>query len=115
MRAIHITKSCGPEVLHLQETPIPIIEKSQVLIKVKAAGVNRSDVITRQNMYTYGKTTQATIIPGLEVSGEIIAIGENVKDKKIGDKVCALIASGGYAEYVAVENSHCLPIPEGIT
>lgn len=115
MRAIHITKSGGPEVLQLQETPIPIIEKSQVLIKVKAAGVNRSDVITRQNMNTYGKTTQATIIPGLEISGEITEIGVNVKDKKVGDKVCALIASGGYAEYVAVESAHCLPIPDGIS
>lgn len=114
MRAIHITKSGGPEVLQIKETKRPVPQKSQVLIKVKAAGVNRSDVITRKNMDTYGKKNQETLIPGLEVSGEIIEVGESVTDKKIGDKVCALIASGGYAEYVAVENSHCLPVPDGI-
>jgi NADPH2:quinone reductase len=115
MKAIHITKSGGPEVLQLQETPIPKPEKNQVLIKVKAAGVNRSDVITRQNINAYGKVMSGTIIPGLEVSGEIIEIGADVTDKKIGDKVCALIASGGYAEYVAVDSTHCLSVPEGIS
>ena len=115
MKAIHITTSGGPEVLQLQETPQPKPNKNQVLIKVKAAGVNRSDVITRQNMDLYGKASKETLIPGLEVSGEIIQIGDAVQDKKIGDKVCALIASGGYAEYVAVDSSHCLRIPEGIS
>ncbi len=115
MRAIHITKSGGPEVLELKDTPKPEIEKNQVLIKVKAAGINRSDVITRKNMETYGKGSNETLIPGLEVSGEITEIGDEVTDKKIGDKVCALIASGGYAEYVAVDSTHCLPIPEGIS
>lgn len=115
MKAIHITKSGGPEVLQLQETPKPKLGKNQVLIKVKAAGVNRSDVITRQNTDTYGKGSKGTLIPGLEVSGKITEIDGNVKDKKIGDNVCALIASGGYSEYVAVESSHCLPVPEGIS
>ena len=115
MRAIHITRSGGPEVLKLKDTPKPELEENQVLIKVKAAGVNRSDIVTRKNMDTYGKGSTETIIPGLEVSGEITEIGKKVTDKKIGDKVCALIASGGYAEYVAVESSHCLPVPEGIS
>ncbi|MGA9211610.1 NAD(P)H-quinone oxidoreductase [Kaistella sp.] len=115
MKAIHITKSGGPEVLQLQETPKPTPEKNQVLIKVKAAGVNRSDVITRKNTATYGKDSPQTLIPGLEVSGVIEEIGAEVKNKKVGDKVCALIADGGYAEYVAVESSHCLPIPKGIS
>ncbi len=115
MKAIHITKSGRPEVLHLQETLKPKPDKNQVLIKVKAAGVNRSDVITRQNMDIYGKSSKDTLIPGLEVSGEITQVGKSVKDKKIGDKVCALIASGGYAEYVVVDSSHCLPVPEGIS
>lgn len=115
MRAIHITKSGGPEVLQLQETPKSIPTENQVLIKVKAAGVNRSDIITRKNTDTYGKNSPTTLIPGLEVSGEITEIGSAVKDKKIGDKVCALIADGGYAEYLAVDSSHCLPIPEGIS
>ncbi len=115
MRAIHITKSGGPEVLKLQETPKPKPERNQVLIKVKAAGINRSDIITRQNMNTYGQGSTETLIPGLEVSGEITEVGADVKDKNVGDKVCALIASGGYAEYVAVDYSHCLPVPEGIS
>ena len=115
MHAIHITKSGGPEVLQLQETPKPTLEKNQVLIKVKAAGVNRSDVITRQNTATYGKGSPQTLIPGLEVSGVIEEIGADVTDKKVGDQVCALISDGGYAEYVAVDSSHCLPIPDGIS
>ena len=72
MRAIHITKSGGPEVLQLLETPIPKPDKNQVLIKVKAAGVNRSDVITRKKTDTYGTGSSGTLIPGLEVSGEIV-------------------------------------------
>ena len=115
MKAIHITKSGGPEVLELRETPKPKLEENQVLIKVKAAGVNRSDVITRKNMTTYGNSTGETLIPGLEVSGEITEIGDKVTDKKVGDKVCALISSGGYAEYVTVDSTHCLLIPDGIS
>ena len=115
MKAIHITKSGGPEVLQLQETLKPTPEKNQVLIKVKATGVNRSDVITRQNTATYGKGSPQTLIPGLEVSGVIEEIGAEVKEKKVGDQVCAIISDGGYAEYVAVDSSHCLPIPEGIS
>lgn len=116
MKAIHITKAGGPEVLELKETPKPKPEKNQVLIKVKAAGVNRSDIISRKNPATYySKGSTDTLIPGLEVSGEITEVDDSVSDKKIGDKVCALIASGGYAEYVAVNGSHCLPVPEGIS
>lgn len=111
MRAIHITKAGGPEVLELKDLPKPKPNKNQVLIKVKAAGVNRSDVITRSRT---NPEEGKFLIPGLEVSGEIIEIGSDVKDKKPGDKVCALIASGGYAEFVVVDSSHCLPIPDGI-
>ncbi|MFC6267489.1 NAD(P)H-quinone oxidoreductase [Frigoriflavimonas asaccharolytica] len=114
MQAIHITKSGGPEVLELQDTPTPKPESHQVLIKIKAAGINRSDIITRENTNTYGKNSPTSLIPGLEVSGEVIELGAAVTDKKVGDLVCALIADGGYAEFVAVESSHCLPIPEGI-
>lgn len=115
MKAIHITKSGGPEVLQLQETPKPQPERHQVLIKVKAAGINRSDINTRENMAAYGKGASGTLIPGLEVSGEIVETGMAVKDKQVGDRVCALIPDGGYAEYVAVDSSHCLSIPEGIS
>lgn len=115
MKAIHITRSGGPEVLDLQETPKPIPQKNQILIKVKAAGINRSDVITRENVETYGKSSSQTTIPGLEVSGIIEEIGAEVKDKKVGDKVCALIPDSGYAEYVAVDSSHALRIPDGMS
>jgi NADPH2:quinone reductase len=111
MKAIHITKAGGPEVLELREVPKPKPIKNQVLIKVKAAGVNRSDVITRSRTNPEGNSLQ---IPGLEVSGEIVEIGPEVKNKKVGDLVCALIASGGYAEFVVADSSHCLPIPDGI-
>ncbi|RXJ50026.1 NAD(P)H-quinone oxidoreductase [Gelidibacter gilvus] len=115
MKAIHITKSGGPEVLQLQDTPIPLPKSHQVVIKVKAAGLNRSDISTRENLGAYGNVATGTMIPGLEVSGEIVEMGSTVTNHQIGDKVCALIPSGGYAEYVAVESSHCLPIPEGIS
>lgn len=115
MKAIHITKSGGPEVLELQETPKPTPGKNQILIKVKAAGINRSDVITRENVEIYGKKSSQTTIPGLEVSGVIEEIGAEVKDKKIGDNVCALIPEGGYAEYVVVDSTHSLRIPDGIS
>lgn len=115
MMAIHITKSGGPEVLALKETPKPIIKSNEVLIKVKASGVNRSDIVTRQNTNTYGKQSDGPLIPGLEVSGEIVEIGSEVKNRKIGDKVCALISSGGYAQFVAVNSLHCLLVPEGIS
>lgn len=115
MKAIHITASGGPEVLQLKETPMPQLGDSQVLIKVKAAGVNRSDIITRKNVDAYGKDANESIIPGLEVSGEIVKTGNKVSDKRVGDKVCALIRNGGYAEYVSAESSHCLPIPKGVS
>lgn len=115
MKAIYITKSGGPEVLKFLEIPKPIHNKNQVLIKVKAAGVNRSDVITRKDSETYGKASSQVLIPGLEVSGIIEEIGTDVKNRKIGDGVCALIPDGGYAEYVTVDSSHCLPIPEGVS
>ena len=115
MKAIHITKVGGPEVLQCQETKTPVAGRNQVLIKVKAAGVNRSDVITRENTGAYGNLSSGTLIPGLEVSGEVVALGDNVTDIKVGDKVCALIVSGGYAEYVVAESAHCLPVPRGIS
>lgn len=114
MKAIYITESGGPEVLKLKDTSKPKPENNQVLVKVKAAGVNRSDIITRKNLRTYGKGSSESLIPGLEVSGEVVELGVAVSNMKVGDKVCALISSGGYAEYVAVESTHCLPLPEGM-
>ncbi|WP_194850477.1 NAD(P)H-quinone oxidoreductase [Nonlabens antarcticus] len=112
MKAIQIKKAGGPEVLELVDIIKPKPTKTEILIKVKAIGINRSDIITRNN---FDSSSEDPLIPGLEVSGEIVEVGDSVIDKSVGDKVCALIASGGYAEFVAVESSHCLPVPDGVS
>lgn len=114
MKAIVITKHGGPEVLKLQEYPTPEISGDQVLIEVKAAGANRPDVFQREGHYPAPEGVPAKI-PGLEVSGTIVKCGPDVVDFSVGDKVCALVAGGGYAEYVGVREGQCLPIPEGIS
>jgi NADPH:quinone reductase len=112
MRAIEITKPGGPEVLQPVERPIPQPAHGQVVIKVAYAGVNRPDALQRAGMYAPPPT--ASDLPGLEASGEISAIGEGVSGLSIGDKVCALLPGGGYAEYVATPAAHCLPVPKGM-
>lgn len=112
MEAIVITEKGGPEVLKLQEVTQPVAQGNLVLVKIYAAGVNRSDVLSRSNA-AYGKTDRE--IPGLEIAGEIEAIGPDVKRWQIGDRVCALVAGGGYAEYHAIDERLCLPVPEGFT
>jgi putative PIG3 family NAD(P)H quinone oxidoreductase len=112
MKAIWITRKGGPEVLELRETPTPVPAAGEVLIAVKAAGLNRSDVMSRTSK-SYGND-QAEI-PGLEVSGTIVELGPAASPTrwKRGDHVCALVTGGGYAEYVAVPAGQCLPIPDG--
>jgi len=110
MKAVLITQKGGPEVLELREIPTPTPAEGEVLIHVKAAGLNRSDVYSRTSM-SYGSADPA--IPGLEVSGTISACGPGTQRWKPGDQVCALVTGGGYAEYVAVPGGQCLPIPEG--
>ncbi|HXO77865.1 MAG TPA: NAD(P)H-quinone oxidoreductase [Puia sp.] len=112
MKAILITKKGGPEVLELREVPTPVPAEGEVLIRVKAAGLNRSDIYARQSK-AYGGTEPA--IPGLEVSGTIEACGPSPNRWSPGDEVCALIAGGGYAEYVTAPAGQCLPIPPGWT
>jgi NADPH:quinone reductase len=112
MRAIEITKPGGPEVLQPVERPIPQPAHGQVVIKVAYAGVNRPDALQRAGMYAPPAT--ASDLPGLEASGEISAIGEGVTGLSVGDKVCALLPGGGYAEYVATPAAHCLPVPKGM-
>jgi NADPH:quinone reductase len=112
MRAIEITKPGGPEVLQPVERPIPQPAHGQVVIKVAYAGVNRPDALQRAGMYAPPPT--ASDLPGLEASGEISAIGEGVTGLSVGDKVCALLPGGGYAEYVATPAAHCLPVPKGM-
>lgn len=112
MRAIEITEAGGPEVLQLCERPVPTPGAGEVVIKVAYAGVNRPDALQRAGMYAPPPT--ASDLPGLEASGEIVAIGEGVSEWEVGDKVCALLPGGGYAEYVLTPAAHCLPIPEGM-
>lgn len=109
MKAIVITKYGAPEVLKLQDYPTPEISKDEVLIEVKAAGLNRSDVFQREGNYPAPEGASAEI-PGLEVAGTIIKCGPDVVDFTVGDRVCALLAGGGYAEYVAVREGQCLSI-----
>ncbi|GGC13620.1 NAD(P)H-quinone oxidoreductase [Dyadobacter sediminis] len=114
MKAVVITKPGAPEVLKIQERPIPEIDADEVLIKVYAAGVNRPDVFQRKGSYPAPPGAPQDI-PGLEVAGIIEQTGSDVTDWKTGDKVCALLAGGGYAEFVKVNARHCLPIPAGFS
>ncbi|KPN63912.1 putative NAD(P)H quinone oxidoreductase, PIG3 family [Aliiroseovarius crassostreae] len=112
MRAVEISTPGGPEVLKLIDTPIPTPAYGEILIKVAFAGVNRPDAIQRAG--NYAPPPNASPLPGLEASGEVVAIGEGVTNWNIGDKVCALLPGGGYAEYVTTPAAHALPIPEGM-
>lgn len=112
MRAIEITTAGGPEVLKPATRPMPEAGAGQVVIKVAYAGVNRPDALQRAGMYDPPKG--ASDLPGLEASGEVVAVGDGAGWPAIGDKVCALLPGGGYAEYVATPAAHCLPVPQGM-
>lgn len=112
MRAVEISEPGGPEVLKPIERPRPVPGPGQVVIRVHWAGVNRPDALQRAG--NYAPPPGASDLPGLEASGEIAALGEGVHDWKLGDKVCALLPGGGYAEYVATPAAHCLPVPAGM-
>ncbi len=114
MKAIIISQPGAPEVLHLAERPVPDFSTDEVLVKVAAAGVNRPDVAQRKGNYPPPANTSPDI-PGLEIAGIITKIGANVKRWKVGDKICALVTGGGYAEYCTVPAGQCLPIPDDLT
>ena len=110
--SIEITQPGGPEVLKPALRAMPQPGDNQLLIQVAAAGINRPDVFQRMGFYP--PPPGVTDIPGLEVSGTVVAVGARVTDWAIGDQVCALLSGGGYAEYAIAEESLCLPIPEGM-
>jgi len=112
MKAIAISRPGGPDVLELVDRPTPACGESEVLIRVKAAGLNRADVSQREGRYPAPPQAPPDI-PGLEVAGVVTACGTTVRRWKIGDPVCALLAGGGYAEYAVVNEGHCLPVPRG--
>jgi NADPH2:quinone reductase len=113
MNAIVITRPGGPEVLQIQERAIPVPAADEVLIQVYAAGVNRPDLFQRKGNYPPPPWAPQDI-PGLEVAGTVHSCGTSVKNFKPGDAVCALVAGGGYAEYVVANATHCLPVPLGM-
>ncbi|QIL77914.1 NAD(P)H-quinone oxidoreductase [Hymenobacter sp. HDW8] len=112
MKAIIVAQAGGPEVLHSGQRLRPLPADHEVLVRVHAAGVNRPDVLLRQGKYA-GSGSVEGLIPGLEVAGTVAACGTAVTRWHEGDAVCALVAVGGYAEYVAVDARHCLPVPAG--
>ena len=112
MRAIEIMEPGGPDVLRPVVKSIPKPNRNEVLIKISFAGVNRPDVLQRAGSYM--PPPGASDLPGLEASGTIFAIGQNVTNWAIGDEVCALLPGGGYAEYAVTQASHCLPVPKGM-
>ena len=114
MKAIVITIPGSPQVLQIQERPVPVPGKDEVLIRIKAAGVNRPDVAQRKGQYPAPPGAPADI-PGLEVAGIIEECGAEVTRWKKGDKICALLSGGGYAGFATVNEGQCLPIPKGVS
>ncbi len=113
MTVVDITKPGGPEVLAAETRPLPSPRPGEVLVRVAAAGVNRPDCL--QRMGAYPVPPDADPLPGLEIAGEVVAVGEDTERWHVGDSVCALTHGGGYAGYCRVHGSHCLPVPDGLS
>ena len=113
MRAIEIAAPGGPEMLRLTTRPLPTLGEGEILVRVAAAGVNRPDVMQRQGRYP--PPAGASDIPGMEVSGEVVALGPDVSSLRLGDQVTALLPGGGYAQYAVAAAPLCLPVPQGLS
>ena len=113
MTAISITEPGGPDVLTPQSIETPVAGDNEILVKVAAAGVNRPDVLQRKGGYPPPPGAPET--PGLEIAGEVAALGNGASKWKVGDKVCALVAGGGYAEFCNVHETNALPVPAGLS
>lgn len=113
MTAVRIARPGGPEVLEPVTLPLPAPRAGEVLLRVAAAGVNRPDVF--QRLGRYSPPPDADPLPGLEVAGEVVALGEGARRFAVGDRVMALAHGGGYAEYCRVHESHCLPVPPNLS
>ncbi|MGF7037931.1 NAD(P)H-quinone oxidoreductase [Mucilaginibacter lappiensis] len=114
MKAVIITQPGEPSVLQMAERPKPTYAANEVLIKVMAAGVNRPDIKQREGKYP-PPAGVIQDIPGLEIAGTVVETGADVTQWKVGDKVCALVAGGGYAEYCNAPEGQCLPIPDNLS
>jgi NADPH2:quinone reductase len=113
MTAIAIREPGGPDVLVPQSRPMPSAGPGELLVKVAAAGVNRPDVMQRQGLYP--PPPGASDIPGLEIAGEVVAVGNGASRFRLGDNVTALVAGGGYAQFCPVHESNALPLPAGLS
>jgi putative PIG3 family NAD(P)H quinone oxidoreductase len=113
MTAVEIGEPGPPEVLRAVPRPVPQPGPGEVLIHVAAAGVNRPDILQRKGLYP--PPPGITDIPGLEVAGEVVRLGEGVREPALGARVCALVAGGGYAQYVSAPAVQCLPVPPPLT
>lgn len=113
MTAVAISEPGGPLVLKTEKRDVPQPGPGEILIRVHAAGVNRPDILQRKGAYP--APAGASDLPGLEVAGDVAALGEGALRWRVGDQVCALTPGGGYAEYVVVHASHALPLPAGFT
>ncbi len=113
MRVVAIRHPGDAEVLGIEERPVPVPAAGEVLIRVAAAGINRPDILQRKGAYP--PPPGASDLPGLEVSGEVVALGGEVARWRTGDLVCALLSGGGYAEYAVAPAGQCLPCPEGLS
>ncbi len=112
MRAVEIVRPGGPDVLQLCTRDVPVCTAGEILVKVAAAGVNRPDISQRSG--NYPPPPGASDIPGLEIAGEVVACGNAVTRWTPGDRICALVAGGGYAEYCTVPEQQALPVPKGL-
>lgn len=113
MKQVRFSGPGGPEVIEIETAPLPQPGPGQVLIAVAAAGINRPDCLQRAGGYP--PPPGATQIPGLEISGHIAAVGEGVAESRIGEAVCALVISGGYAQYAVADEPLCLPVPKPLS
>ena len=113
MRGIVIAEPGGPEVLQLRDVEVPQPGPGEVLVKVSHAGVNRPDCLQRRGLYP--PPEGASPLPGLEISGTVVALGEGVDRSALDKSVCALVPGGGYAEYCIARPEHCLPVPEALS
>jgi putative PIG3 family NAD(P)H quinone oxidoreductase len=113
MRAVVVTEPGGPEVLEVQDVPEPELKPGEVLVRVAAAGINRADLLQRQGNYPPPRGASPYL--GMECSGTIAELGENVAGWSVGDEVCALLSGGGYAELVTVPVGQLMPVPRGVS
>lgn len=113
MTAISIATPGGPDVLVPVRMPVPVPKRGEILVRVRAAGVNRPDVLQRKGAYPPPPGAPQT--PGLEIAGEVAGLGEGVRRHEAGDRVCALVPGGGYAEFAVVHEDNALPLPAGLS